>query len=196
MEIVIEHINASIASASQTSPVEAEDAPDTSEELGESQATPTPADDVSRRILRQQMENVLGSLSGLEKDVLNMRFGLNDGHPRTLEEVGKHFGLTRERIRQIEAKALRKLRRSDRKRRSNLLTVLEKEVLVMRLGLREEPLRIPEDIGRQLGMAADEVRRIEADALRKLGLARLPRRDDEGGEPGSDAQRVPLRPKP
>jgi RNA polymerase primary sigma factor len=67
--------------------------------------------------LIEQVKDVLGSLTERERKVLMMRFGLEDGHPRTLEEVGKEFGVTRERIRQIEAKALRKLRHPSRSRR-------------------------------------------------------------------------------
>ncbi|MCA9876927.1 MAG: RNA polymerase sigma factor RpoD, partial [Thermomicrobiales bacterium] len=69
-----------------------------------------PADAASRKMLKEQMDDVLGTLSERERQVLAMRFGLDDGRTRTLEEVGKAFGVTRERIRQIEAKALRKLR--------------------------------------------------------------------------------------
>ena len=65
-------------------------------------------------MLREQMEDVLNTLSPRERDVLIMRFGLEDGKGRTLEEVGREFGVTRERIRQIEAKALRKLRHPTR----------------------------------------------------------------------------------
>jgi RNA polymerase primary sigma factor len=80
----------------------------------EDHKAPAPADAASRQMLKEQMDEVLSSLSEREKDVLIMRFGLEDGRPRTLEEVGKHFGVTRERIRQIEAKALRKLRHPSR----------------------------------------------------------------------------------
>jgi RNA polymerase primary sigma factor len=73
-----------------------------------------PADAASRQMLKEQMEDVLGSLSERERRVLEMRFGLDDGRARTLEEVGREFGVTRERIRQIEAKALRKLRHPSR----------------------------------------------------------------------------------
>jgi len=75
---------------------------------------PAPADAASRQLLREQVEEVLKTLSEREKEVLYMRYGLDDGRTRTLEEVGKHFGVTRERIRQIEAKALRKLRQPSR----------------------------------------------------------------------------------
>jgi len=80
----------------------------------EDQKMPAPADAATRQLLREQVEQVLDTLSDREKDVLLMRYGLDDGRTRTLEEVGKHFGVTRERIRQIEAKALRKLRQPSR----------------------------------------------------------------------------------
>ncbi|MGH2531196.1 MAG: RNA polymerase sigma factor RpoD [Thermomicrobiales bacterium] len=73
-----------------------------------------PAEAASRQLLKEQMDVVLDSLSDREKQVLLMRFGLEDGRSRTLEEVGREFGVTRERIRQIEAKALRKLRHPSR----------------------------------------------------------------------------------
>jgi RNA polymerase primary sigma factor len=76
-----------------------------------------PAEAASHQLLREQMENVLDSLSGRERRVLQLRFGLDDGRSRTLEEVGKEFGVTRERIRQIEAKALRKLRHPSRSKK-------------------------------------------------------------------------------
>ena len=80
----------------------------------EDQKLPAPADAASRQLLREQVEDVLGTLSDREREVLYMRYGLDDGRTRTLEEVGRHFGVTRERIRQIEAKALRKLRQPSR----------------------------------------------------------------------------------
>jgi RNA polymerase primary sigma factor len=73
-----------------------------------------PVDAASKQLLREQVRNVLGFLSERERQVLEMRFGLMDGRDHTLEEVGKEFGVTRERIRQIEAKALRKLRHPSR----------------------------------------------------------------------------------
>ncbi len=75
-----------------------------------------PADAASQQMLKEQMERVLGQLSERERNVLELRFGLEDGRARTLEEVGKAFGVTRERIRQIEAKALRKLRHPTKSR--------------------------------------------------------------------------------
>jgi RNA polymerase primary sigma factor len=77
---------------------------------------PAPAEAANRQLLREQVEDVLDTLSDREREVLNMRYGLEDGRTRTLEEVGRVFGVTRERIRQIEAKALRKLRHPSRAR--------------------------------------------------------------------------------
>ncbi|MFN8593462.1 MAG: RNA polymerase sigma factor RpoD [Thermomicrobiales bacterium] len=76
-----------------------------------------PADAASRKMLKEQMDDVLATLSERERQVLAMRFGLEDGRTRTLEEVGRAFGVTRERIRQIEAKALRKLRHPSRSKK-------------------------------------------------------------------------------
>lgn len=76
-----------------------------------------PATTVAHELLREDLTEVLSSLSPRERDVLRLRFGLDDGRQRTLEEVGQLFGVTRERIRQIEAKALRKLRHPNRSRR-------------------------------------------------------------------------------
>ncbi len=162
----------------------------------EDHKAPAPADAASRQMLKEQMDDVLSSLSEREKEVLIMRFGLEDGRPRTLEEVGKHFGVTRERIRQIEAKALRKLRHPSRARKPNAspLSTLEKKVLIMRLGLLDEPPRTREEIGRQVGLPADAIRRIESAAMRKLGLTWLPGWDEPDDDPDTDAQRVPLRP--
>ena len=76
--------------------------------------TPDPAEAASFMLLKEQLEEVLATLTQRERNVLSLRFGLEDGHERTLEEVGKKFNVTRERIRQIEAKALRKLRHPSR----------------------------------------------------------------------------------
>jgi RNA polymerase primary sigma factor len=80
-------------------------------------STPGPTDAASHQLLREQMEEILTSLSPREGRVLQLRFGLKDGKAHTLEEVGRKFGVTRERIRQIEAKALRKLRHPSRSRK-------------------------------------------------------------------------------
>ena len=77
---------------------------------------PAPADAASMLLLKEQLNDVLRTLTPREAKVLALRFGLEDGHPHTLEEVGSEFGVTRERIRQIEAKALRKLRHPSRAR--------------------------------------------------------------------------------
>jgi RNA polymerase primary sigma factor len=76
-----------------------------------------PQEAASHQLLKEQVEDVLASLTLRERKVLQLRFGLDDGRTRTLEEVGKEFGVTRERIRQIEAKALRKLRHPSRSRK-------------------------------------------------------------------------------
>ena len=78
---------------------------------------PVPADAAAFTLLKEQLEEVLGTLTEREQKVLTLRFGLEDGRARTLEEVGKEFNVTRERIRQIEAKSLRKLRHPSRSRK-------------------------------------------------------------------------------
>ena len=83
----------------------------------EDRTAPAPAEAATFQLLREQVEEVLSTLSERERRVLQLRFGLEDGRSRTLEEVGKDFGVTRERIRQIEAKALRKLRHPSRSRK-------------------------------------------------------------------------------
>ena len=83
----------------------------------EDRSTQAPSDVASYKLLKEQIDEVLSTLSPRERRVVQLRFGLDDGRSRTLEEVGKEFGVTRERIRQIEAKALRKLRHPSRSRR-------------------------------------------------------------------------------
>lgn len=83
----------------------------------EDRATPPPVDAASQELLKAQLNKILSELSDRERRVISLRFGLEDGRARTLEEVGKEFNVTRERIRQIEAKALRKLRHPTRSRR-------------------------------------------------------------------------------
>ena len=77
----------------------------------------SPADSASIMMLKEQLMEVLATLTPREQKVIRLRYGLDDAHPRTLEEVGKEFNVTRERIRQIEAKALRKLRHPSRSKR-------------------------------------------------------------------------------
>jgi RNA polymerase primary sigma factor len=96
-------------------PVGSED----SSQLGdfiEDESMPEPVDAAARELLKDQVQNALAVLTERERQVLEMRFGLLDGRDYTLEEVGKYFKVTRERIRQIEAKALRKLRHPTRSR--------------------------------------------------------------------------------
>jgi RNA polymerase primary sigma factor len=83
----------------------------------EDETIPGPVDAASKQLLKEQVRSILDSLSEREREVLEMRFGLRDGQAHTLEEVGQFFGVTRERIRQIEAKALRKLRHPYRSRK-------------------------------------------------------------------------------
>ena len=79
--------------------------------------SPAPQDSVAYTLLREQLEDVMNTLTPREAKVLKLRFGLEDGKARTLEEEGKEFDVTRERIRQIEAKALRKLRHPSRSKK-------------------------------------------------------------------------------
>lgn len=83
----------------------------------EDEDAPAPVEEASFLLLREQIESVLDTLNDREQKVLRLRFGLDDGRARTLEEVGREFGVTRERIRQIEAKALRKLRHPQRSKK-------------------------------------------------------------------------------
>ena len=76
-----------------------------------------PADAAAFTLLKEELNAVLATLTERERKVLSLRFGLEDGHAKTLEEVGKEFNVTRERIRQIEAKALRKLRHPNKSKR-------------------------------------------------------------------------------
>ena len=85
--------------------------------IRDSDKTPAPSEAANSMMLREQLIEVLKTLTPREESVLKLRFGLEDGRPRTLEEVGKVFDITRERIRQIEAKALRKLRHPSRSKK-------------------------------------------------------------------------------
>ena len=87
------------------------------QKLGREPTTTEPSEEASYTLLREQLEEVLSTLTPREEQVLRMRFGLIDGKPHTLEEVGKEFDVTRERIRQIESKALRKLRHPSRSKK-------------------------------------------------------------------------------
>ena len=80
-------------------------------------ASPSPAEVATKELLKEQIDRLLDELTPKEKRILQLRFGLKDGHARTLDEVGQEFSVTRERIRQIEAKALRKLRQPSRSRK-------------------------------------------------------------------------------
>ncbi len=94
-----------------------EDADSRLGDLVEDHASLAPTEATSQQLLKEQIDKVLDELTEREKKVLQLRFGLKDGHPRTLEEVGREFDVTRERIRQIEGKALRKLRHPIRSRK-------------------------------------------------------------------------------
>jgi len=83
----------------------------------EDQDAKAPAEEASHTLLREQLDEVLSTLTDREQKVLRLRFGLDDGRARTLEEVGRKFGVTRERIRQIEAKTLRRLRHPSRSKK-------------------------------------------------------------------------------
>ena len=94
-----------------------EDANSTLGDFIEDKGAVKPAEAASQRLLREQLEEVLETLTPRERRVLKLRFGLEDGQGRTLEQVGREFHVTRERIRQIEAKALRKLRHPTRSKK-------------------------------------------------------------------------------
>jgi len=94
-----------------------EDADSRLGDLVEDRGSLAPTEATSQQLLKEQIDRVLNELTEREKRILQLRFGLKDGHPRTLEEVGKEFNVTRERIRQIEGKALRKLRHPSRSRK-------------------------------------------------------------------------------
>ena len=102
--------------ASLETPIGEEDDSNLGDFVADSNAV-TPEGNVENVMLREHIDALLGDLKDRERQVIMMRFGLEDGHPRTLEEVGKSFNVTRERIRQIEAKALRKLRNPVRSKR-------------------------------------------------------------------------------
>jgi len=115
-ERVREIVKLSQLPVSLESPIGDEEDSDLGDFIEDQNALP-PADAASRQLLKEQIGKVLGSLTPREQRVIQLRFGLEDGRSRTLEEVGKEFNVTRERIRQIEAKALRKLRHPSRSRK-------------------------------------------------------------------------------
>jgi RNA polymerase primary sigma factor len=115
-EKVREIIRASQQVASLDTPI-GEDGDAQLGDLLEDRAALAPPEAASHQLLKEQVAAVLDSLTGRERRVLQLRFGLEDGRARTLEEVGQDFHVTRERIRQIEAKALRKLRHPSRSRK-------------------------------------------------------------------------------
>ena len=120
MEISVERVREIMKIAQEPVSLETPIGEEEDSHLGdfiEDQDAPAPAEAASFMILKEQLEEVLDTLTEREERVLRLRFGLDDGRARTLEEVGQNFGVTRERIRQIEAKALRKLRHPSRSRK-------------------------------------------------------------------------------
>ncbi|SDG01408.1 RNA polymerase primary sigma factor [Selenomonas sp. WCT3] len=120
MEITVERVREIMKIAQEPVSLETPIGEEEDSHLGdfiEDQDAPAPADAASFMLLKEQLEEVLDTLTPREEKVLRLRFGLDDGRARTLEEVGQNFGVTRERIRQIEAKALRKLRHPSRSRK-------------------------------------------------------------------------------
>ena len=120
MEISVERVREIMKIAQEPVSLETPIGEEEDSHLGdfiEDQDAPAPAEAASFMLLKEQLEEFLDTLTEREERVLRLRFGLDDGRARTLEEVGQNFGVTRERIRQIEAKALRKLRHPSRSRK-------------------------------------------------------------------------------
>lgn len=120
MDITVEKLREIIKVAQEPISLETPIGKEEDSRLGdfiEDRETEAPVTAVTHELLREDINDVLSTLSTRERDVLKLRFGLDDGRSRTLEEVGQQFGVTRERIRQIEAKALRKLRHPNRNKR-------------------------------------------------------------------------------
>jgi RNA polymerase primary sigma factor len=119
LEIATQKVNRALRSAEETISLEGPVGDDESSALGdfiEDEDALSPMDAAAREMLREQITHALASLSDRERDVLELRFGLKDGREHTLEEVSRFFDVTRERVRQIEAKALRKLRHPSKSR--------------------------------------------------------------------------------
>jgi RNA polymerase primary sigma factor len=119
LETATQKVNRALRSAEETISLEGPVGDDDSSALGdfiEDEDAPSPMDAAAREMLREQIVHALASLSDRERDVLELRFGLKDGREHTLEEVSRFFDVTRERVRQIEAKALRKLRHPSKSR--------------------------------------------------------------------------------
>ena len=119
LETATQKVNRVLRSAEEPVSLEGPVGDEDSSTLGdfiEDEEAPSPIDSAAREMLREQMQHALASLSDREREVLELRFGLRDGREHTLEEVSRYFDVTRERIRQIEAKALRKLRHPTRSR--------------------------------------------------------------------------------
>lgn len=119
LDIASQKVTRALRSAEETVSLEGPVGDDGSSALGdfiEDVDAPSPMDAASREMLRKQIQHALASLTDRERDVLELRFGLRDGKEHTLEEISKYFDITRERVRQIEAKALRKLRHPSKSR--------------------------------------------------------------------------------
>ena len=120
MEIEPERVREILKISQKTTSLETPIGEDCDSYLGDfiaDEAQLSPYDATANRMLKEDIERVLQTLTDREAKVIRMRFGLNSSRPMTLEEVGKKFGVTRERIRQIEAKALRKLRHPSMRKR-------------------------------------------------------------------------------
>ena len=119
LEIATQKIDRVLRSAEEPVSIDGPVGDEESSSLGEfieDEEAPSPIEVAARQMLREQVQRALTSLSDREREVLELRFGLKDGKDHTLEEVSRYFDVTRERIRQIEAKALRKLRHPSRSR--------------------------------------------------------------------------------